>query len=69
MDRHLRESDRPGIPTPLSVAYIHEMLSQNEQDYVFDSSKIERVFELAVTPVHEGVTQIVTAARAMAKAT
>jgi hypothetical protein len=37
---------------------------QNEQDYVFDSSKIERVFEVAVTPVREGVKQTVTAARA-----
>jgi len=52
-----------------AVREIHEMLYQNEADYVFDSSKIERVFEVAVTPAREGVTQTVTAARAMARAT
>jgi nucleoside-diphosphate-sugar epimerase len=39
---------------------IYEMLYQNEDDYVFDSSKIERIFEIAPTPMREAVAQIVS---------
>lgn len=46
-----------------NVREIHEMLYQNEEDYLFDSSKIERAHGIAATPVREGLAQTVAATR------
>jgi nucleoside-diphosphate-sugar epimerase len=51
-----------------TVGEIYEMLYQNETDYVFDSSKIERAFGIAPTPVKEALAQTVTATYGKAKA-
>ncbi len=40
-----------------TIYEIHEMLYQNEFDYVFDSSKIEKAFGLVPTPYADGVAQ------------
>lgn len=40
-----------------TVGEIYEMLYQNETDYIFDSSKIERAFGIAPTPVQEALKQ------------
>jgi nucleoside-diphosphate-sugar epimerase len=44
-----------------TVREMHEMLYQNETDYVFDSSKIEVAFGLAATTLRDGVQQTVNA--------
>jgi nucleoside-diphosphate-sugar epimerase len=43
-----------------TIGEIYEMLYQNEADYIFDSSKIERAFGIAPTPVREAITQTVS---------
>ena len=40
-----------------------EMLYQNERDYLFDSSKFERAFDVRATPYREGVAATVAAMR------
>ncbi len=44
-----------------TVREMHEMLYQNDTDYVFDSSKIEAAFDVAATSAREGVAQTVAA--------
>ncbi|MGB3851737.1 MAG: hypothetical protein WA958_17345 [Tunicatimonas sp.] len=41
----------------------HEMLYQNDRDYVFNSSKLDERFDFRTTPYAEGVRQIVEAGR------
>ncbi|HEY5704204.1 MAG TPA: NAD-dependent epimerase/dehydratase family protein [Terrimicrobiaceae bacterium] len=42
-----------------NVREIYEMLYQNNEDYIFNSSKIERAFGINATPVREGIAQVV----------
>jgi nucleoside-diphosphate-sugar epimerase len=43
-----------------TIGEIYEMLYQNEADYIFDSSKIERAFGIAPTPVQDAIKQTVS---------
>jgi nucleoside-diphosphate-sugar epimerase len=42
------------------IEEMSEMLYQNEADYIFDSSKIERAFGIAPTPVRDAITETVS---------
>jgi hypothetical protein len=36
-----------------------EMVYQNEQDYIFDSTKFEKRFGIKATPAEEGVGELI----------